>query len=73
VLEAGAGGERRLHGNFFYGERARRFVDHQRGDFAKQAAEFLRVRPLVAQAGEVVLDEWVRDDGDVFHNYFSNH
>ena len=46
---------------------ARRFVKHERGDFAEQPAEFLRLRPFVAQPGEVVLHQRVRDDGDAFH------
>ena len=56
--------------DFFDGERARRLVKHERGDFTEQAAEFLRLRPLVAQPREVVLHERMRDDGDALHLIF---
>jgi hypothetical protein len=49
---------------------ARRLVKHERGDFAEQAAEFLRLRTLVAQPREVVLHERMGDDGDALHLIF---
>ena len=49
------------------GERARGLVKHQGGDFAEHPAELLRPGPLVAQPGQVVLHQRVRDDGDPFH------
>ncbi len=63
-------GERRLYVNLFDGEGAGGLIDHQRGDFTEQAAEFLRLGLLVAQPGEVVLDQRVGDDRDAFHLIF---
>ena len=63
---AGAG-DGSFHGHGADGEVARGFVQHEQSDLAEDAAKFLRARALIAQAGEVVLDERVRDDGDVLH------
>ena len=67
-LETGRGREWRADGNIFYRKIARRLVNHQRGNFAEEPPEFLRLRPPVAQPGEVVLHERVRDDGDAVHD-----
>lgn len=60
-------GERGLHGDGAQAKRARGFVQHERGHFAQAAAEFLRTRALVAQAGEVVLHQGMGDNSYAFH------
>ena len=48
-------------------ERARGFVNHQRGDLGKAAPKVLGFGGLIAQPAKVVLHQRMRDDGDAVH------
>src|SRR5258708_21691885 len=59
--------KRRLNRNGDDAKGARRLVKHQGGYLTENAPEFLGASPLVAEPGEIMLHQRVRDDSDTFH------
>src|SRR5579883_318266 len=62
-------GERRLDLGLGEGQVARRFVEHERRDLAQERAELARRDVLRAHQRQLVLDERMADDDDIFGHF----